>query len=38
MPEIAEVERARAILEQILKGQNIVDVESVLFGVFCILT
>jgi hypothetical protein len=29
MPEIAEVERARTILEQILKDQTIVDVESV---------
>lgn len=30
MPEIAEVERARTILEQILKDQTIIDVESVL--------
>jgi formamidopyrimidine-DNA glycosylase len=29
MPEIAEVERARTILEQILKDQTLVDVESV---------
>ena len=29
MPEIAEVERARTILEQILKDQTIIDVESV---------
>jgi hypothetical protein len=30
MPEIAEVERARTILEQILKDQTIIDVEAVL--------
>src|SRR5271170_2932398 len=30
MPEIAEVERARTILEQILKDQTIIDVESVI--------
>jgi hypothetical protein len=29
MPEIAEVERARTILEQILKNQTIIDVEAV---------
>jgi len=29
MPEIAEVERARTILEQILKDQTIIDVEAV---------
>jgi len=29
MPEIAEVERARTILEQILKNQKILDVETV---------
>ena len=29
MPEIAEVERARTILDQILVGQTIIDVESV---------
>jgi formamidopyrimidine-DNA glycosylase len=29
MPEIAEVERARTILEQILKDQLIIEVESV---------
>jgi len=29
MPEIAEVERARTILEQILKNQTILDVEAV---------
>ena len=29
MPEIAEVERARTILEQILKDQTIIDIESV---------
>jgi len=31
MPEIAEVERARTILDQILVGQTIIDVESVPF-------
>jgi formamidopyrimidine-DNA glycosylase len=29
MPEIAEVERARTILDQILKDQSIIDVEAV---------
>jgi len=29
MPEIAEVERARTILDQILVGQTIIDVEAV---------
>lgn len=29
MPEIAEVERARTILEQILKDQTLIDVEAV---------
>jgi formamidopyrimidine-DNA glycosylase len=29
MPEIAEVERARTILDQILKDQTIIDVEAV---------
>jgi hypothetical protein len=31
MPEIAEVERARTILDQILVNQTIIDVESVPF-------
>jgi formamidopyrimidine-DNA glycosylase len=29
MPEIAEVERARTILDQILKDQTVIDVEAV---------
>jgi formamidopyrimidine-DNA glycosylase len=29
MPEIAEVERARTILDQVLKDQTIIDVEAV---------
>ena len=29
MPEIAEVERARTIIEQVLKDQTIIDVQSV---------
>jgi hypothetical protein len=35
MPEIAEVERARTILEQILKNQTIIDVESVCASGIC---
>jgi formamidopyrimidine-DNA glycosylase len=29
MPEIAEVERARTILDQVLKDQTVIDVEAV---------
>jgi hypothetical protein len=35
MPEIAEVERARTILEQILKNQTIIDVEAVALRSVC---
>jgi len=38
MPEIAEVERARTILEQILKDQTIVDVEAVETSLALMLT